>query len=171
MKNILKTLFVILPLISISLNVYSQTLSISETIDYINEKLENNKSSTDQPAKTVWEVASDGKLTITRYWYKKVSSITIVYLNLLDENKVFIAPHGDSYPNGQPRNDYIHVYTKDDKNSVNYKSGDFNNNSSFIPIIFKDDPAVAKQLRNAIINLIKKAKQNTSYRKKDPFDD
>lgn len=171
MKNIHKVLYVTLTLISISLEVNSQTLGIPETIDYINEKLENNKSSTDQPAKTVWEVSSDGKLTITRYWYKKVSSITTVYLNMLDENKVFIAPHGDSYPNGQPRNDYIQVYTKEDKNVVNYKSDEYNNNSSFIPITFKDDPAVAKQLKNAIVNLIKKAKQNTSYRKKDPFDD
>lgn len=169
MKKIVKIIVIIIPLLFILQNANSQTLSISETLDYINEKFENNKESLDMHAKIVWEVSSDGKLTITRYWFNKFSSVTTVYLNELDENYVLIAPHSP-YPNGQPRNNFIQVYTKNDKNAINYKSDGFNNNSSFFTIIFKDDPAVAKQLKNAIIHLIKKAKENKTYKKNDPFD-
>lgn len=165
----MKTILTLILLITATININSQTLNIAETIDYINEKLENNKTNDPPNAKEVWEISNDGKLMITNYRYNKLSSTYSVYLNELDENDVEVIIN--AYATA-PQIAFVRLYTLGrKKDAINYKSTDSNYNTFFTNVTeFKYTPDVAKQLKNAIINLIKQAKTTKTFRKKDPFD-
>ncbi|MDP1747070.1 MAG: hypothetical protein Q8L90_15960 [Bacteroidota bacterium] len=163
MKIFLTVIFFIITIIKIT----AQTLSVPETVDYINEKLEINKTNSDviDKAKVIWEVSNNGKLTITRYWNNKLSGTYSVYLSDLEKDNVEILIN-----DAMPSYSRIQLNSKDKKSTINDKTNDASHNTFYLEIFFKYTPDVAKQLKNAIVSLIKEAETNKTYRKKDPFD-
>lgn len=148
--------------------VNCQTLTIKETLYYINTKIENNKDNViDKHATYLWEMSPDGQLSIKRYWVGELSEEITIFIKQLDENKVLIAPNSDENENN---NSYIQCYTIDRKDVVKIKSKNKNEFNCFFVIQFRNDADLARQLKNAIIHLIKLGKQEKSFRSKDPFD-
>ena len=68
----------------------SQDLNISQTLEYINKKINDNKASIDNNTKIIWEINPEGKLTITQYVNNEWNFSQTVYLKALDKNKIVV---------------------------------------------------------------------------------
>ena len=165
MKKILISLLFILFAIT---QIKSQDFNIQQTLDYINKKVNDNKSFTDKDKNYVWEVDKDGKLTITQYVNNEWNFSQSVYLKALDKNRININDDifdQDSY--------FYTINVKCLNNSADvikkYKRI-IHSSSIFIRLV--SDDRVANQLRNAISYLILLSEQKPEYKSKDidPFD-
>ena len=158
--------------IFISFKLLPQTLSVQETIDYINEKLnmDGNKDSDDKNASYEWSVTKDGKLIIKRFKNKELWSETSVYLKQLDTSLVQVYRE-----QGNPRVfGLIKIYSKTDngitKRFLKTEDSDEKIVHFFMEnISFNADQVLTNQLKKAIDHLVILSKNRKDYRDKDPF--
>lgn len=154
--------------------LHSQELTIQETLDYINEKLnlDGNKESGEEAASYEWSVTKDGKLIIKRFWNKILSSETNVYLKQLDTNLVEVySEKGNSRIFG-----LIKIYSKNENAITNrfLKKVDSEEkiyHSFMINVSFSADQILTNQMKKAIDHLIILSKAKKEFREKDPFSD
>lgn len=165
MKKLTLILFVCLGLSTI---LNAQDFNIAQTLEYINNKLNSNKASMDKNTSYVWEIANDGKLTITQYINEEWNFSQTVFLKALDKDKIFI--NEDNFF----QTDYyftIHVRCKEDREDVLKKYQRYIR-SSTIFVRLAPDVRTAAQIKNAIAYLITLAEKKQEYKSKetDPFD-
>ena len=146
----------------------SQDLNITQTLEYINKKVNDNKASVDNNARYVWEVSNDGKLTITQYLNEEWSFSQSVYLKALDKNRIFI--NDENFD----EEDYfytIHIKCINDRTDVLKKYKRYVRSSSIFIRMAPDD-RTASQLRNALAYLITLAESKKEFKSHDtdPFD-
>lgn len=173
MKFILLTLILLINLI-IPSNALSQELTIQETIDYINEKLnlDGNKDKLNKEARFEWSVTKDGKLIIKRYWYNKLSIETSIYLKQLDTSLVQVYKEtGNTKVFG-----LIKIYAKGNfqftcRSLKDEYSEEKIYETFMIDLSFNADQTLTNQLKNSIDHLITLSKTKKEYREKDPFED
>ncbi len=149
-------------------HLYAQDLNITQTLEYINKKVNDNKASVDNNARYMWEVNADGKLTITQYINEEWNFSQTVYLKALDKNKIFI--NDENFD----QEDYfftIHIKCLNDRTDVIKKYRRYVRSSSVF-IRLAADERTANQLRNAIAYLISLAESKKEFKTKDtdPFD-
>ena len=162
-----KALFLIIMFLNFH-EIKAQDLNITQTLEYINKKVNDNKASIDNNARFVWEVSNDGKLTVTQYINEEWNFSQSVYLKALDKNRIFI--NDENFD----QEDYfytIHIKCISDKTDVLKKYKRYVRSSSVFIRLAPDD-RTANQLRNALAYLISLAESKKEYKSKDtdPFD-
>ena len=143
--------------------IKAQDLNISQTLEYINLKINVNKASIDENARYIWEVNNEGKLTITQYLNNEWNFSQTVYLKALDKNRIFI--NDENFD----QEDYfytINIKCINDRQDVIKKSKRHIRSSSIFIRIGADD-RTANQLKNAIQYLISLAESKTEYKSRD----
>jgi len=157
---------------------YSQTLSIQETINYINQKLSENKMRGNTYLKWNISLSKDGFLTIssigdysTRNYKMEISSIEVSVLLARvyggKDNKIRISCKID-----YSLSSFLEKRCIED---LDYKSKSYNHDryEKFIDVFFILDEDETKKIQNALIYLIAKVKENGTYvpnrQDDDPF--
>ncbi len=145
--------------IGIVLGSKAQDFNIDETIEYINEKLNNNLPVIEIYAKYEWSVTKYGKLIIKHYWYEDLSSTQSMYLKQLDSSSIGISEYS-----------WIYITCKENKNCVHGNSEGVSFNWKAYCFPYNNKEGTKKQLANAITHLIKLAHKKPEYKERDPFD-
>ncbi|NDK54786.1 hypothetical protein [Pontibacter fetidus] len=150
-------LLLIIVLLTFSTIVKAQ--SVSETLKYINEKLNQTTDVMQQGQKFKWIVSSDGKLTRTLYHRNG----SVVYTNTIYLKELCVKPECI-------REDTMDPISQGDKPKIVYTFATPNSSNAKPFRIFMDDNADSYKVKNAVIHLVKLAQNNKSYKQKDPFD-
>jgi len=146
----------------------TQSLTISETIDYINTTFKENKSNFDQDLDRVFKITDYGLLTFETYWKDEtLMSTQSIYLKNIDS--IFVQYSGTNNQQGWlqlVRNPNYTVKT------TTYK--DIGTEISYIlPIILvfdNTDNSTSNKFINAFNHLLELGKKNPKYLTSDPFD-
>ena len=173
MKRFLLTLMIVL---TIPILTSSQNLSIEETIDYINDKLEKydfltknefiKNNSYSKKRYHQFSLSKKGKLTITQYLNDgnkvKEEAFSEVYLKQLNlQVKLDVeADLGsiDAYS--------ITLSCQDNENCIFFATI---NKYSYGYILYVYNADIALSLKRAIEHLIKQAQNNAEFYERDPF--
>ncbi len=156
----IKVIIIIIFLFSGIVSAYTQKPDISGTIQYITDKINNNKSLfDDQYAKYVWEISGDVKLTITRYWNDNFESSQSVFVKMLDIKNIQIIDNDDSEYSYS-----IVIHCIKEEKAVIKTWENSTKSSSVIYIKFSPNKDVARQLKNAIEHLIRLSEEKTEYK-------
>ncbi len=167
MKMILKILAVLMVTMFYT-RVNAQDMTLNQTLEYINKKINENKAINDKNMMYVWEVDNAGRLIITQYINDEWFFSQTVYLKSLDKCNIVINDENSD------QSEYfftLNVKCKNNKANVARKHRrTLKTSSVFIRIA--PNLEVANQIRNAISTLIYLAESKNEYQVADfdPFD-